>query len=304
MHIPFILVDKTIVGADIMYNNYYRNPEIPNNDFHNDTVALQINCAGREVNKNGTGADSIRSDYYLFYLYEGKVQINSPINQIMNPGDICIFDRNTHFSYHSCDNIATTHYFVHFTGRYALDLISSCHLNVSAVYNITQSLQPYFEDIFKSFLLRDSYFDLDNTAKLVSLFIAIGRYNSSKYELPGVNNQKRFTKSIAYIHDHFTTDFSISDLAKIENLSESRYRAIFSNVFNQSPSQYITDLRINLACNFLCTCDMSIDQIALLAGYHDARYFSRIFKKKLLISPTEYRQTHQLNMQQQDMERK
>lgn len=283
-----------------MYNSYYRNPEIPNNDFHNDTVSLQINCAGREVNKTGTTADSIRRDYYLLYLYEGKIQINSPINQIMKSGEICIFDRKTHFAYHSCDSAATTHYFVHFTGRNALDLISSCHLRVSTVYNITQSLQPYFEDIFKSFLLRDSYFDLDNAAKLISLFIAIGRYNISGCELPDVNEKKRLTKSIAYIHDSFTTDFSISDLAKIENLSESRYRAIFSNVFNQSPSQYITDLRLNLACNFLCTCDMSIEQISVLAGYHDARYFSRVFKKKLLISPTEYRQTHHLNMQQQD----
>lgn len=43
---------------------------------------------------------------------------------------------------------------------------------------------------------------------------------------------------------------------------------------------------------------MSVEQIADLVGYRDARYFSRLFRKKIFETPTEFRQRIYDNKQQ------
>ena len=290
MYILIGNVDKTITEVSDMYHSYYRNPEIPDNDFHNDKIPLQVNCAGRESNPKGAIANSMRRDYYLFYLAEGSVQIKAPITQTITAGDAVIFERNVPFWYFTCDKTATTHYFVHFTGASVSTVLERCSIRVNTIYSVKKSLQAEFEAVFKTFLVRDQCFDLDSAAKLTALLVAVGRYKRGENDRAACIYEDRLHKSIEYIHNHFTSEFSIADLAQLENLSESRYRAVFKSIFKVSPVQYITNLRL--------TTDMSVEQIADLVGYRDARYFSRLFRKKIFETPTEFRQRIYDNKQQ------
>ena len=75
----------------------------------------------------------------------------------------------------------------------------------------------------------------------------------------------------------------------MEGLSKSHYRVLFKEATGVSPKEYITQRRIDAACDILEHSEKSIDEVSLASGYSDVYYFGRIFKKKMGISPGRYR---------------
>ena len=53
---------------------------------------------------------------------------------------------------------------------------------------------------------------------------------------------------------------------------------------------YVTDRRIEIAKDMLQNTDMPVINIACELSYNETNYFSKVFKKKVGLSPTEYRQ--------------
>lgn len=56
-----------------------------------------------------------------------------------------------------------------------------------------------------------------------------------------------------------------------------------------SPMDYFIHLKLQKACLLLYTDDIKVKDIALLVGYDDPYYFSRLFKKYQGLSPDQYR---------------
>ena len=54
--------------------------------------------------------------------------------------------------------------------------------------------------------------------------------------------------------------------------------------------EYLTSLRINKAKQLISGTDMSMKEICTEVGYSDPNYFSRIFKKNVGVTPTEYKE--------------
>ncbi|MBQ5783001.1 MAG: helix-turn-helix transcriptional regulator, partial [Oscillospiraceae bacterium] len=68
------------------------------------------------------------------------------------------------------------------------------------------------------------------------------------------------------------------------------YRVFISNL-NQSPIDYLTEYRINEACNLIKNTTLSISEIAVSVGFFDQFYFSRVFKKIKKVPPSKYLQS-------------
>lgn len=99
-----------------------------------------------------------------------------------------------------------------------------------------------------------------------------------------------------YIHDNFQQQIPIADLAELAGLSESRFFKVFRDAAGMPPNQYMLNLRLKRAQELLLG-DAPIQKIAMLTGFGDQFYFSRIFKLKLGLSPSSFRaenQTHDL----------
>lgn len=68
----------------------------------------------------------------------------------------------------------------------------------------------------------------------------------------------------------------------------------FREATGQTPRQFVLSIGMEQAKLLLLQNEKSISEIARLCGYGDPLYFSRIFKKKIGISPTEFRQIGKL----------
>ncbi len=124
--------------------------------------------------------------------------------------------------------------------------------------------------------------------KLLTLLSII--INDGKYEQRGqaVNRQLMY-RAKKYIEDHFREHISTTDIAKSINLSESRFRALFRDVYGISPHKYLTDVRISTAKEMLWDTEIPLLEIAEKCGFGSQQYLTDTFKKSVGISPGKYR---------------
>ncbi len=94
--------------------------------------------------------------------------------------------------------------------------------------------------------------------------------------------------AIEYIHRNYNQDISLNDVSTYVNLSPQHFSKIFKQATNENFVEWVADFRIMKSKEFMQQSDMTIKEICYLVGYQDPNYFSRIFKKHVGISPTEF----------------
>lgn len=91
---------------------------------------------------------------------------------------------------------------------------------------------------------------------------------------------------------HLYSNLSVTELSKLSHLSLSSFKREFKKEFNDSPLNYIVTKKIEKAQELLRITEMSISEIAFETGFNDPHYFTRIFKKRIGTSPSNYRQNN------------
>ena len=82
---------------------------------------------------------------------------------------------------------------------------------------------------------------------------------------------------------------SVQDLADSIGLNRSYLHRLFKSAIGSSVQEYLLDLRIRKACALLKSTELPVSIISLSVGYEDTLYFSRLFKRKKGVSPSQYR---------------
>ncbi|MFV0504101.1 MAG: response regulator [Lachnospirales bacterium] len=97
------------------------------------------------------------------------------------------------------------------------------------------------------------------------------------------------TKIQKYIDNNFTHKISLNDISEHFNYTPSYINRVFKKEFNISPLQYIINLKLEYAKKLMLNSpDLNIKTIAFATGYDDARYFSRIFKNEVGLTPSQW----------------
>ncbi len=92
---------------------------------------------------------------------------------------------------------------------------------------------------------------------------------------------------IDYIKNNYQEKISISDLSKDLAYSESMLNRKFKKEVHITFNEYLNRYRINKAIDLLKNSDYNITEISYMCGYSSAKYFARVFKKYLGMSPSD-----------------
>lgn len=95
---------------------------------------------------------------------------------------------------------------------------------------------------------------------------------------------------IRFIHTHYAEDISVSEIAKTMNISEDYLGRIFKESTSFSINEYRNNYRIAQASQLLCRVELAINEIARKVGIENQHYFSHLFKQKMGLTPTQYRE--------------
>ena len=105
-----------------------------------------------------------------------------------------------------------------------------------------------------------------------------------------VHSQKDVIKD--YIDRNYKKDISAKDVAGILGYSDVYFSKVFKQLFDDNFINYLTKIRIDRAKVLLKDVSFNIKEVGKSVGYADSNYFTKVFKRSIGISPSEYRNRH------------
>ncbi|MBL4954341.1 AraC family transcriptional regulator [Neobacillus sp. YIM B02564] len=100
---------------------------------------------------------------------------------------------------------------------------------------------------------------------------------------------KSVQKALLYINSHYTEEISLESVSKQVHLSPNYFSNIFKKTTGSSFIEYLTHLRMDKAKSMLMDLNRTIYQISEDVGYRNSRYFGRVFKAYMGMTPSEFR---------------
>lgn len=108
----------------------------------------------------------------------------------------------------------------------------------------------------------------------------------AKSDIPG------YIKSVKnYIDENYRYGISLEDLEKQFHINKYQIAKEFSKFIGQPPIDYQISRKLSYAKDLLRYSNLSVKEVSLEIGLENFAYFSRLFKRKTGISPSEYRKT-------------
>ncbi|MFD0716569.1 AraC family transcriptional regulator [Paenibacillus sp. GCM10027626] len=112
-------------------------------------------------------------------------------------------------------------------------------------------------------------------------------------EVGNIEMLEKMDPVLHYIEEHLADNIGIDELAKIAYLHPNYFIVFFKNAIGCSPIQYVNNRRLENAKRLLEETKVSVSDVARQVGMKN-HYLSRLFKRDIGLTPSRYRQLHQL----------
>ncbi|MFG6149706.1 helix-turn-helix domain-containing protein [Halobacillus sp. B23F22_1] len=94
-----------------------------------------------------------------------------------------------------------------------------------------------------------------------------------------------------FAKNHYAEDIGPDDMAVSSGISRYHFTRQFKKLANQTPIQYLTDIRINKAKELMQNTKYSAEDIAQSIGYQNSNYYNKVFKKVTGMTPGQYKKS-------------
>jgi len=111
----------------------------------------------------------------------------------------------------------------------------------------------------------------------------------------GALNDPQIGKALADIHREPERRWTVAALAEGVGMSRSAFAARFTELVEETPVRYATDVRMGVASDLLRAPDASVADVAWTLGYRSEAAFHRAFKRSTGLTPGAVRRGHQSN---------
>jgi AraC-like DNA-binding protein len=204
---------------------------------------------------------------------------------------LCLPAEMPHWYWSDAEN-PWSNYWIHFTGRLAGEYFR--WLGVSAdnpIIHLSQreELLVAFEETWQFLRAVHTYDNLTQGSIGLTRFLGVVQRTMHAAEVRRRAVDQRIQETIDFVSRNPATELSLTELARLTQLSVSRYALAFRRATGCSPMDYFNRLRVQRACELLQTTSLPVQEIGRKVGYNDPYYFSRAFKKIIGSSPNEYR---------------
>lgn len=91
-----------------------------------------------------------------------------------------------------------------------------------------------------------------------------------------------------YLETHYAEDISLEDMAAYVNISPPYFSKLIKKNTGFNFIDWLSMLRVKKAKELLTNSNYTVKEVCFMVGYKDPNYFSRIFKKRIGITPSEF----------------
>ena len=248
----------------------------------NSAQSGDLTCARFVYETQNAQSAHARADSYILGVVvsgEGTLTAHTPLP--LSAGQIFLIGKGMHFSVAGTGDF--TYFYICFHGRRADELAQRFgFFERLAVYDLGERAATVigfcFDCIHRA--CTDNL-DLLSEAALLYVFSHLGMPTRPQNDL--------LTRMLMVTNDRFDgADFSLSVLAEMLGYDAKYLSALFKKQKGICYTAYLRDLRLKHALFLMEQGVVSVKNLALLSGFGDALYFSKIFKQATGKSPREY----------------
>lgn len=233
-----------------------------------------------------------RVDYQLLYIATGKAHFYFQGKETVVPaGHVVLYcpGEEQKYTYYAAD--APEVFWVHFTGYDVKNILKYYHFSPKRHVYYSGTLPEYkwiFQRMIQELQLCRPLYEELLASLLNSLLLLMNRQaEEGSGCVSGIESE--IETAVSYFSSHYDQKISVEDYARERHISVNYFIRNFKQYMKMTPGQYILSVRMANAQHLLEQSDYNITQIASIVGYDDPLYFSRVFKKQVGISPSQYR---------------
>lgn len=228
-------------------------------------------------------------EYILIYCTEGEgyIHVEDKKYRIRKQEAFCIPSNKKHRYYASEENPWSI-FWVHFKGENTVHFpLDDCEIIQINSRHAENRIITLFDVLFRVLERNYTLGNFIYISQVLSLILAEIYFREKVDEASKQN--RHITAIIRYMYKHMDENLRLEDLSRELQLSKSYINAVFKKYADRAPIDFFINLKMQEACKLLKSTDLYIAEIGQRLGYEDQYYFSRIFKKVIGVSPTEYR---------------
>ena len=252
---------------------------------------IQIENIGITKPNPDYGLSRNNKNLFVFeYIVSGREYLKvENKDYIVEAGDTCIIEPFSKHSYYSDPKNPVEKKWINFTSKIFSNLYEDLGLKGQIVFHNFNS-GNYFEELLllasKAQYSDEISFEVFDI--LSSLIIKLKKYITVNIE----NEPSKTAKLVKnYIDSCVFKNTNLDELSKIAMYSKKQVTREFKKYYNDTPYNYLITLKIKAAKRLLEITDMPIKEIADRLCFENQHYFSKAFKRKVGISPTEYKKS-------------
>ena len=112
--------------------------------------------------------------------------------------------------------------------------------------------------------------------------------------VPDININRRIDYIKSYIDNNYSLDLSLEGLSNMAYMNKFHLIAEFKQAYRVTPIEYLILKRIEVSKGLLISTNHSMETIAEIVGFNSQSYFNQVFRKKVGITPSQFRKKHRL----------
>jgi len=158
---------------------------------------------------------------------------------------------------------------------------------------VTGQMRLYFAAILSEYVsgrCSGSLLAISDFYRLWQIFLSLTAYDDSRV-LPSGMRQSPVFPAILHIEQHYADTINVGDLARMCDMSESRFYSIFKSCTGTSPIDYRNRLRIHIAAQLLQSGQYSVAGVSEALNFSNPGYFRQIFRQYTGHNPGEFIKT-------------
>ena len=227
----------------------------------------------------------------MVYISSGKGVFNSGgVTYQVKPGSLMLILPGIKHFYRPLPETGWREYWVGFKGTSFFSLIEERCFSPGHVYfeiGLRDSIFSLFNLIFDEVRTQRPLYQIKACAAILTIaadVLARERRNEQlTFYQQIVENAKYFMESNIF------SAINLSAISKELGISTSRLNEIFKIHTSMTPYQYFIHIKIQRAESVLEHEDLSVKEVAYKMGFDDQYYFSRLFKSKTGVSPSDWK---------------
>lgn len=112
------------------------------------------------------------------------------------------------------------------------------------------------------------------------------------YEDETLDNPNIIRKALLYIRENYQKEITLESVSEHVNLSATYFSRLFSKETTKNFTEYINGIRVEESKKLLLDDQYTLCDVAILSGFNDQSYYSKVFKKYEGMTPGMYRKSH------------